>query len=87
MSLVIRVKVPIEMHYAVIPMGTSKVNSSPYFIYAGHLQPPNVCGLELKVVAAMVTIYTRLEMVAAVLLPITLLIADYLLKFFHYQSI
>jgi len=29
MSLVIRLKVPIEMHYAVIPMGTSKVNSSP----------------------------------------------------------
>ena len=29
MSVVIRLKVPIEMHYAVIPMGTSKVNSSP----------------------------------------------------------
>jgi len=29
MSLVIRLKVPIEMHYTVIPMGTSKVNSSP----------------------------------------------------------
>jgi len=28
MSMVIRLKVPIEMHYAVIPMGTSKVNSS-----------------------------------------------------------
>jgi len=28
MSVVIRLKVPIEMHYAVIPMGTSKVNSS-----------------------------------------------------------
>jgi len=27
--VVIRLKVPIEMHYAVIPMGTSKVNSSP----------------------------------------------------------
>jgi len=27
MSVVIRLKVPIEMHYAVIPMGTSKVNS------------------------------------------------------------
>ena len=29
MSVVTRLKVPIEMHYAVIPMGTSKVNSSP----------------------------------------------------------
>jgi len=29
MSMVIRLKVPIEMHYTVIPMGTSKVNSSP----------------------------------------------------------
>ena len=29
MSVVIRLKVPIEMHYTVIPMGTSKVNSSP----------------------------------------------------------
>jgi len=28
MSVVIRLKVPIEMHYAVIPMGTFKVNSS-----------------------------------------------------------
>jgi len=28
MSVVIRLKVPIEMHYAVIPMGTSTVNSS-----------------------------------------------------------
>jgi len=28
-SMVIRLKVPTEMHYAVIPMGTSKVNSSP----------------------------------------------------------
>jgi len=27
--VVIRLKVPIEMHYTVIPMGTSKVNSSP----------------------------------------------------------
>jgi len=26
--VVIRLKVPIEMHYTVIPMGTSKVNSS-----------------------------------------------------------
>ena len=31
MSVVIRLKVPIEMHYTVIPMGTSKVNSSPSF--------------------------------------------------------
>jgi len=30
MSMVIRLKVPIEMHYTVIPMGTSKVNSSPF---------------------------------------------------------
>jgi len=29
MSMVIRLKVPIEMHYTVIPMETSKVNSSP----------------------------------------------------------
>ena len=29
MSVVIRLKVPTEMHYTVIPMGTSKVNSSP----------------------------------------------------------
>ena len=28
MSVVIRLKVPIEMHYTVIPMETSKVNSS-----------------------------------------------------------
>ena len=28
MSVVIRLKVPTEMHYTVIPMGTSKVNSS-----------------------------------------------------------
>ena len=28
MSVVIRLKVPIEMHYTVITMGTSKVNSS-----------------------------------------------------------
>ena len=28
MSVVIRLKVPIEMQYTVIPMGTSKVNSS-----------------------------------------------------------
>ena len=26
--MVIRLQVPIEMHYTVIPMGTSKVNSS-----------------------------------------------------------
>ena len=30
--MVIRLKVPIEMHYTVIPMGTSKVNSSPLFV-------------------------------------------------------
>jgi len=30
MSVVIRLKVPIEMHYTVIPMGTSKVNSSRF---------------------------------------------------------
>ena len=30
MSVVIRLKVPIEMHYTVIPMGTSKVNSSHF---------------------------------------------------------
>ena len=29
MSVVIRLKVSIEMYYTVIPMGTSKVNSSP----------------------------------------------------------
>jgi len=28
MSVVIRLEVPIEMHYTVIPVGTSKVNSS-----------------------------------------------------------
>ena len=33
MSVVIRLKVPIEMHYTVIPMGTSKVNSSPAIFY------------------------------------------------------
>jgi len=31
MSTVIRLKVPTEMHYAVIPMGTSTVNSSRLF--------------------------------------------------------
>jgi len=31
MSVVIRLKVPIEMHYTVIPMGTCKVNSSHIF--------------------------------------------------------
>ena len=36
MSVVIRLKVPIEMHYTVIPMGTSKVNSPPAF-YIHHL--------------------------------------------------
>ena len=33
MSVVIRLKVPIEMHYTVIPMGTSKVNSSQIINY------------------------------------------------------
>jgi len=33
MSVVIRLKVPIEMHYTVIPMGTSKVNSSQLGTY------------------------------------------------------
>ena len=33
MSVVIRLKVPIEMHYAVIPMGNSKVNSSQEFVF------------------------------------------------------
>jgi len=33
MSVVIRLKVPIEMHYTVIPMGTSKVNSSQNWVY------------------------------------------------------
>jgi len=31
MSVVITLKVPTEMHYTVIPMGTSKVNSSQHF--------------------------------------------------------
>ena len=31
--MVIRLKVPIEMHYTVIPMGTSKVNSSRFFTF------------------------------------------------------
>ena len=33
MSVVIRLKVPIEMHYTVIPMGTSKRNSSQKYYY------------------------------------------------------
>ena len=33
MSVVIRLKVPTEMHYIVIPMGTSKVNSSPRMFF------------------------------------------------------
>jgi len=37
MSVVIRLKVPIEMHYTVIPMGTSKVNSSPLLQYTSLL--------------------------------------------------
>jgi len=36
MSLVIRLKVPIEMHYTVIPMGTSEVNSSQPELYLDH---------------------------------------------------
>ena len=36
MSVAIRLKVPIEMHYAVIPMGTSKVNSSPRPLWDRH---------------------------------------------------
>jgi len=32
--MVIRLKVPIEMHYTVIPMGTSKVNSSRHCYYS-----------------------------------------------------
>ena len=32
MSVVIRLKIPIEMHYTVIPMGTSKVHSSQCII-------------------------------------------------------
>ena len=35
MSVVIRLEVPIEMHYTVIPMGTSKVNSSQSLDIAG----------------------------------------------------
>ena len=35
MSMVIRLKVPTEMHYAVIPMGTSKVNSSRITVKIG----------------------------------------------------
>ena len=37
MSVVIRLKVPSEMHYAVIPMGTSKVNSSQEFVFNSEL--------------------------------------------------
>jgi len=37
MGVVIRLKVPIEMHYTVIPMGTSKVNSSQkYLLHIGN---------------------------------------------------
>ena len=39
MSVVIRLKVPIEMHYTVIPMGTSKVNSSHIIAYNVLLYP------------------------------------------------
>jgi len=31
MSVVIRLEVPIAMYCTVIPMGTSKLNSSPYY--------------------------------------------------------
>ena len=41
MSMVIRLKVPTEMHYAVIPMGTSTVNSSRLFYT--ELEIPNTC--------------------------------------------
>ena len=37
MSVVIRLKVPTEMHYTVIPMGTSKVNSSPNWSVIGRV--------------------------------------------------
>jgi len=40
MSVVIRLKVPIEMHYTVIPMGTSKVNSSPGRLHASFSMTP-----------------------------------------------
>ena len=36
--MVIRLKVPIEMHYTVIPMGTSKVNSSQTCYYCSRLK-------------------------------------------------
>jgi len=32
MSMVIRLEVPIEMHYTVVAMGTSKVNSSRFVV-------------------------------------------------------
>jgi len=49
MSVVIRLKVPIEMHYTVIPMGTSKVNSSPnrsmkLSITTNFRQSKTICG-------------------------------------------
>jgi len=40
MSMVIRLKVAIEMHYTVIPMGTSKVNSSRIFTQFSRLCTP-----------------------------------------------
>ena len=35
--MVIRLKVPIEMHYTVIPMGTSKVNSSHHELLSARI--------------------------------------------------
>ena len=43
MSVVIRLKVPIEMHYTIIPMGTSKVNSSPVGAYAMSVGQKALC--------------------------------------------
>jgi len=44
--VVITLKVPIEMHYTVIPMGTSKVNSSRKVLYSRieiDLDPNIIC--------------------------------------------
>jgi len=41
MSMVIRLKVPTEMHYAVIKMGTSEVNSSPIVLIQDLLAKPS----------------------------------------------
>jgi len=40
--VVIRLKVPIEMHYTVIPMGTSKVNSSPVVLITSAITKDNL---------------------------------------------